>query len=141
MVAGKYSPNPNYIKCKCFFIYGVDVGDLNLATARRYFYETYENVSFNIYTYENELARKVHLDFIYFNEIQSIGRARSISNDITVVLLSDFPIHESDIYNWNQLDEVEEIIKNQNKEKINKKIKNKTPDIKIEESKIINLEK
>lgn len=57
----------------------------------------YAGYEFSIMTYENEELRKLQFYFIRKELEQSIGRARLLRYDCTVVLFSNFPCEQAEL--------------------------------------------
>ena len=96
LVAGTFNPPLDHIKLKAKIVYGVDIkndGPGYLKMSQQLV--NHDSVTFRYYTYNDPIARDIHLHFTWDHAVQAIGRARVVDNDCNVYLLSNFILYEA----------------------------------------------
>jgi len=61
---------------------------------------TYKNFRFSIYTYSDVNLQRLHLQFIEFELIQAVGRARLLRQNSWVYLYGNFPLDISEFHDY-----------------------------------------
>ena len=105
LIAGTPNPPKNYIQLIAKTIYHHDIPEINDPKMMCMQQVHYDGVTFKFFTYRDEVARNIHLQWVWNHLTQAVGRARLLNISCRVLLLSNFVLH--DAFQLNTLDELD----------------------------------